>query len=137
MLWVKSFHIVFVMAWMAGLFYLPRIMVHYREGQNADQDISRLVIMAQKLFSFSAIMCVLALGLGIWLWLAWGFSGTWLNLKLGLIGALLIYFVQCYRYIQRMKNGEEMPSSLFFRFFNELALLLVVPIIILVTVKPF
>ena len=82
MLWIKTFHILFVMAWMAGLFYMPRIFVHYVEGKDAGEDVRRLVIMVGKLFRFSTIMALLALGLGLWLWLWYGITGTWLKIKL-------------------------------------------------------
>jgi len=79
MLWLKVIHILFVMSWMAGIFYLPRIFVHYVEGKEAKQDVSRLVIMARKLYGFMSIMMLVALASGIWLWVAYGFAGVWLQ----------------------------------------------------------
>jgi putative membrane protein len=137
MLWIKTFHILFVMAWMAGLFYMPRIFVHYVEGKNADEDVRRLVIMGTKLFKFSSLMASIALALGMWLWLAYGFQGTWLWVKLGLVGVLLAYHWQCLQYLRKLQNNLTIPSSLFFRIFNEGALIIVVPILIMVVVKPF
>jgi len=137
MLWIKTFHILFVMAWMAGLFYLPRILVHYVEGKAAQEDVHRLVIMATKLLKFSALMALFALGLGFTLWLVYGFSGTWLWLKMGFVALLVLYHGQCWRYVQKMKNSEIINSSVYFRIFNEMALLIVIPILILVVVKPF
>lgn len=137
MLWIKTFHLLFVMAWMAGLFYLPRILVHYVEGRQANEDVKRLIIMGQKLFRFSSVMAVLALALGIWLWLGYGFNGGWLHAKLGFVGLLLAYHGQSYRYIQQMARDETIRTSLFFRIYNELALFIVIPILILVIVKPF
>ena len=125
------------MSWLAGLFYLPRIFVHYVEGKNNNEDVRRLVIMAGKLFRFSTLMASLALGLGTWLWLGYGFSGNWLWIKLGLVGLLLAYHGQCYHYLQRMQLQRIIPTSIFFRIFNELALIIVVPILIMVVVKPF
>ncbi len=136
MLWIKTFHILFVIAWMAGLFYLPRILVHYVEGRAAKEDVRRLVMMADKLFRFSTIMAVLALSLGIWLWLGYDFSGAWLWIKLGLVALLLLYHGQCYRYLRKMNDDAPIPTSLFFRIFNESALIIVVPILILVVLKP-
>ncbi len=78
MLWLKTFHILFVMSWMAGIFYLPRIFVHFVEGQQAGEQVDRLAIMARKLYGFMTIMMMLAIGTGLWLWLAYGFSGNWL-----------------------------------------------------------
>lgn len=137
MLWIKTFHILFVMAWMAGLFYLPRILVHYVEGKQADEGVERLVIMATKLLRFSALMALLALGLGFTLWLSYGFTGTWLWLKMGFVALLILYHGQCWRYVQKMVSDEIINSSIFFRIFNEMALIIVIPILILVVVKPF
>lgn len=137
MLWVKTFHVLFVTAWMAGLFYLPRIMVHYTAGVDAGEDVRRLVIMGRKLFGFSTLMGVAAMIFGIWLWLGFGFSGTWLNLKFFFVLLLIVYHFQCFNFLTLMKNSQPMPSSLFFRFFNEASLLIFVPILILAIVKPF
>ena len=137
MLWFKTFHILFVMAWMAGVFYLPRILVHYVEGLAAGEDTRRLVTMAEKLFRFSMIMAALALVFGLVLWLYYGITGGWMHAKLGLVFLLLGYQHVTLRYIRIMKAAGPLPSSLFFRFYNEVALVLVVPILILVVVKPF
>ena len=137
MLWIKTFHILFVIAWLAGLFYLPRILVHYVEGKSENEDVRRLVIMADKLFRFSSVMAVLALLLGLWLWLGYDISGTWMWIKLSLVALLLLYHFQCFRYLQKMNTGDAIPTSLFFRIFNESALFIVIPILILVEFKPF
>ena len=137
MLWVKTTHILFVMAWMAGLFYLPRIFVHFVEADTAGEDTRRLAIMAEKLFRFSTVMAAIALGTGLILWLYYGISGNWLNAKLLLVALLVGYQLQTYSYITDMKLSQLDGTSLFFRIFNEGALLLVIPILILVVVKPF
>ena len=137
MLWIKTAHILFVMSWMAGLFYLPRIMVHYVEGNAASEDTRRLVIMAEKLFRFSTLMAFMAIITGLWLWLGYGISGDWLFIKLGLVLILIAYQVQCVRYIAQMQNHKIIQSSLFFRLFNESALIIAIPILIMVVVKPF
>jgi putative membrane protein len=136
-LWVKTFHILFVMAWMAGVFYLPRILVHYVEGTTAGEDTRRLVTMAEKLFRFSCVMAVLAIIGGLILWLYFGITGGWLHAKLAFVGLLMAYQFQTFRYIAKMKKHEQLKTSLFFRIFNEAALALVVPILILVVLKPF
>ena len=82
MLWVKVFHIVTVIAWMAGLFYLPRIFVHHIEGLKLGEDVRRLGVMARKLFSFTTIMALQATVAGAWLWLGYGLAGGWLYAKL-------------------------------------------------------
>ena len=137
MLWIKTTHILFVMAWMAGLFYLPRIFVHFFEADTAGEDTRRLAIMAEKLFRFSPVMAAIALGTGLILWLYYGISGNWLNAKLLLVALLVGYQLQTYSYITDMKLSQLDGTSLFFRIFNEGALLLVIPILILVVVKPF
>ena len=137
LLWVKTAHILFVIAWVAGLFYLPRILVHYVEGKNAGEDTRRLVIMAEKLLKFSSLMAVLAIVPGMILWLGYDITGDWLSVKLVLVILLLGYQFQCFRYLRQMRKDEIIRSSIFFRFFNESALIIVVPILIMVVVKPF
>lgn len=137
MLWIKTFHILFVMAWMAGVFYLPRILVHYVEGKAADEDTRRLVTMGEKLLKFSTMMAVLAITLGMLLWLYYGVTGGWMHAKLLLVGLLVAYQLQTFRYLSQMKRDEVLNTSLFFRLYNEGALILVVPILILVELKPF
>ncbi len=137
MLWVKAAHVLFVIAWMAGVFYLPRILVHYVEGKAAGEDVSRLVIMAQKLLRFSTVMAGLAIVPGLWLWLGYGISGGWLQVKLALVLMLIGYQFQSWRYIIAMQENRLIRTSLFFRLYNESALILVIPILILVIVKPF
>ncbi|MDA9679923.1 CopD family protein [Gammaproteobacteria bacterium] len=137
MLWIKTFHILFVMAWMAGVFYLPRILVHYVEGKAANEDTRRLVTMGEKLLKFSSIMAVLAIILGLLLWLYYGVTGGWMHAKLLLVALLVAYQLQTFRYLSQMKRDEVFNTSLFFRLYNEGALILIVPILILVELKPF
>ena len=137
MLWVKALHLIAVIAWLAGLFYLPRIFVHYAEGKSAGEDVRRLLIMARRLFGFMTIMAVLALLFGLWLWLGFHDAGLWLMIKLLFVLALIGYHIACRVLLARMIDARPMPSSLALRLFNESALLLIVPIIILAVVKPF
>ncbi|MFW1676540.1 CopD family protein [Pontibacter sp. JAM-7] len=137
MLWVKTFHILAMTSWMAGIFYLPRIFVHYAEGRAAGQDVTRLIIMAGKLYSFMSLMAVFTLGLGFWLWFGWGFGGGWLHAKLLMVVLLMGYHHWCLRYLKQMRAGRLDKSGRYFRLFNELPLLIFVPILILVVVKPF
>ncbi len=136
MLWVKVFHIVMVIAWMAGLFYLPRIFVHYLEGLELGEDVRRLTIMASKLFSFMTIVAIQAIAAGVWLWIGFGLTGEWLYAKLLFVGALIGYQVVCWYYLQKMLTGELNGGGRRMRLFNELPLLFLVPIIIFVVVKP-
>lgn len=137
MLWVKTFHILAMTSWMAGIFYLPRIFVHFVEGKAAGQDVSRLAIMASKLYVFMTVMAVFTLALGLWLWLGYGFSGGWLKAKLLFVILLMGFHFWCRSYLQRLKADQLTQSGRYFRLFNELPLLIFVPILILVVIKPF
>jgi putative membrane protein len=137
MLWIKALHLIAVVAWLAGLFYLPRIFVHYAEGRAQGEDVRRLVVMAQRLFGFMTIMAVFALLFGLWLWLGFHDSGRWLMLKLLFVAGLLVYHAACRVLLGRLQQAGALPSSFALRLFNEAALLLVVPIILLAVVKPF
>jgi putative membrane protein len=137
MLWIKSFHLVGVIAWLAGVFYLPRIFVHYAEGLAAGEDVRRLKIMAARLYVFMTIMAVVALALGTWLWQAYDYSGRWLQWKLLFVLALVGYHFYCRLLLDRMRRDQPLPRPIVLRMLNEGALLIVVPIIILAVVKPF
>jgi protoporphyrinogen IX oxidase len=137
MLWIKCFHLLGVIAWLAGVFYLPRIFVHYAEGAAAGEDVRRLKIMAARLYAFMTIMAIAAMALGVWLWLGYGYSGQWLNWKLVFVLALLGYHFYCRRLLDRMRRDQPMPRAIVLRLLNEGALLIVVPILVLAVVKPF
>jgi putative membrane protein len=137
MLWIKALHLFAVIAWLAGLFYLPRIFVHYAEGRAQGEDVRRLVVMARRLFIFMTIMAGFSLLFGLWLWLGFHDSGRWLMMKLVFVLALIGYHLACRILLRRLQSSAPMPSSLALRLFNEAALLLVVPIILLAVVKPF
>jgi protoporphyrinogen IX oxidase len=137
MLWVKSLHMIAVIAWLAGLFYLPRIFVHYAEGQAAGEDVRRLAIMARRLFGFMTMMGLLAILFGLWLWLGFHDTGRWLMVKLVFVLALLAYHLSCRALLMRITRGAPMPQPWVLRVLNESALLIVVPIILLAVMKPF
>ncbi len=137
MLWIKALHLLFVIAWLAGLFYLPRIFVHFAEGQVRGEDVRRLVIMARRLYGFMTIMAALGLGFGLVLWLGFGDTGRWLMFKLVFVLGLIGYHLACRALCARMARGAPRPGSRALRLFNEAALVLVVPIILLAVVKPF
>ncbi|HEY1724735.1 MAG TPA: CopD family protein [Steroidobacteraceae bacterium] len=137
MLWVKAVHLLAVIAWLAGLFYLPRIFVHYVEGRSQGEDVRRLVVMARRLSTFMSIMAIAALALGLWLWLGFHDGGRWLMVKLIFVLALVGYHGACQVLLRRLRSGAPMPSALALRLFNEAALLIVVPIVLLAVIKPF
>ena len=136
MLWIKCFHVLGVMAWLTGIFYLPRIFVHYAEGRAAGEDVRRLVTMASRLYGFMTIMALAALSFGLWLWQNYGYSGWWLRMKLLLVLGLIGYHLACRALVQRLRSDGPLPRPVALRLFNEASLLLVVPILILAIVKP-
>jgi putative membrane protein len=142
MLWVKSLHIVFVASWFAGLFYLPRIFVNLAmvaPGSTAERE--RLLLMARKLLRFSTILAVPALGLGLWLWLGYGIgSGPgngWLHAKLLVVLLTVGYHHVCARLLKQLTQGPSRHSHVWFRWFNELPVLLLLMAVLLVVIKPF
>ncbi|OUS28025.1 hypothetical protein A9R01_14055 ['Osedax' symbiont bacterium Rs2_46_30_T18] len=137
MLWVKVFHILAMTSWMAGIFYLPRIFVHFVEGSAGGEDVRRLQIMGHKLYRFISIMAGFTLVFGLWLWFGYGFSGGWLHAKLLFVVLLLGYHINCGRLVRQMQAGALLRSSRYYRLYNELPLFIFVPILILVVVKPF
>lgn len=138
MLWIKAFHIVFVAAWFAGLFYLPRILVNLvqvRADSHAERE--RLLLMARRLYRFAGILLLPALGLGLWLWLGYGITGAWLHAKLALVVGVLGYHHACGRLLRAFEHNANRRSERWLRVFNESAVLLFAAIVVLVTVKPF
>ena len=136
MLWVKAFHIVFVVSWFAGLFYLPRIFVNHAMATEP-AEIERLKLMERKLLRFMTPLAVLALVLGIWLWLGWGFGGGWLHAKLALVAGLVAYHLYLARLQREFAADRIGHGHVFYRWVNELPVLILTAITILVTVKPF
>jgi len=134
---IKALHLIAVIAWLAGLFYLPRIFVHYAEGSAHGEDVRRLVIMARRLFGFMTVMALFAILFGLSLWLGFNDGGGWLIVKLLLVLGLIGYHLMCRVLLQRLIRGAPVPSPLALRLFNEAPLFLVVPIVFLAVLKPF
>jgi protoporphyrinogen IX oxidase len=142
MLWIKAFHIVFIAAWFAGLFYLPRIFVNLAlvpPGSEAERQ--RLLLMAHKLLRFTNLLAVPALGLGAWMlflnWQGYLQGQGWMHAKLLLVAGVGGYHHACARILRRLAAGEAPRSHLWYRVFNESAVLLFAVIVVLVVVKPF
>ena len=140
MLWVKSFHIVFVASWFAGLFYLPRIFVNLAmvpAGSVAER--ARLLLMARKLLRFTTILAVPAVGLGVYLWLGYGIGrgAGWMHAKLLVVGLVLGYHHACGVLLRKLEADTLQRSHVWFRWFNEVPVLMLVAAVILVVVKPF
>lgn len=138
MLTLKALHLIFVTSWFAGLFYLPRIFVNLAmvpEGSTAERE--RLLLMARKLYRFMAPLAVLALACGTWLWLGYGFAGGWLHAKLTLVAGLVAYHLYCGRLLGQFAAGSNGRSHVWFRWFNELPVLVLFAVVFLVVLKPF
>ncbi|MGZ5037859.1 MAG: protoporphyrinogen oxidase HemJ [Usitatibacter sp.] len=137
MLWIKSLHIIFVVAWFAGLFYLPRLFVYHAQSSDAASD-ERFKVMERKLYRGIMTPCmVLTLVFGTWMWLGYGFTGNWLRAKLTLVGLLVGYHFWLGRRVRDFASGANRHSHVFYRWMNEIPLLFLAAIVVLVVVKPF
>ena len=135
--WIKTAHLVFVIAWMATVFYLPRILVNLAETSGQPDVQARLLLMGRKLYRFGHNMFGLALALGLVLWLYFHISGGWLHAKLALVALLLAHFIIAGRWLKGAEKGRALPSSFKLRLFNELPVVLLVVVVYLVLAKPF
>ncbi len=133
----KTAHLVFVMAWMGGVFYLPRILVNLAEAGDDAAVRARLVLMGRRLYRFGHIMFGLAFALGLVLWLYFKVNGGWLHAKLTLVALMLIHFIVAGRWLKGVDAGRALPSSKALRWFNELPVFLLIAIVYLVLAKPF
>ena len=136
MLWVKAFHIFFVVSWFAGLFYLPRIFVNHAMATEP-AEIARLKLMERKLYRFVTPIGALAVVFGLWLWFGYGFSGGWLHAKTALVAVLVGYHLYCGHLVKEFAADRNTRSHVFYRFFNEAPVFLLLAIVILAVVKPF
>ncbi|HKU69578.1 MAG TPA: CopD family protein [Burkholderiales bacterium] len=136
MSWVKALHIVFVTGWFAGLFYLPRIFVNLALENDAAAR-ARLLVMARKLYRFMTLLAVPALAFGLWLWLGYGISGAWLHAKLGLVVLLIGYHHACGSLLRKFEQGRNTRGHVWFRWFNEFPVVILLLVVILAVVKPF
>ena len=140
MLWVKALHIVFVVSWFAGLFYLPRIFVNLAMETEA-ASTQRLLLMARKLFRFMTMLAVPAVVFGLWLYLGYGIGRGagqgWMHAKLALVVILIGYHHGCGVLLRKFEAGRNARSHKFYRWFNELPVLVLLAVVILVVVKPF
>ncbi|HEX7116112.1 MAG TPA: protoporphyrinogen oxidase HemJ [Steroidobacter sp.] len=138
MLWLKAFHVVFVVTWFAGLFYLPRLFVYHVEASDAP-SLERFEVMERRLFAIMTIGGTLAAIFGLSMILAAPglLHAGWLKLKLVLVLALIGYHLWCYRLMAALARGEKRHSSRWYRWFNEAPGLLLIAIVVLAVVKPF
>ncbi len=140
MLWVKAFHVIFMVTWFAGLFYLPRLFVYHAEAKD-DISNERFKIMERKLFyGITTPGGIITLVLGLWMlfdyaWAAYA-SVLWLDIKLILVAVLIGYHIWCWKLVQDFKHDRNTRSHVWYRWFNEFPVLVLIAVIILVIVKP-
>lgn len=140
MLWIKALHIIFVITWMAAIFYLPRLFVYHVQALNEGdtRGSERFKTMERKLFN--GIMtpgAVLSIVFGLWLWLGYGISGGWLHAKLTLVVLLVAYHALCWKHLRAFRDDRNTRSERYFRIINELPVFLLFGIVIFVVIKPF
>ncbi|OGA06232.1 MAG: TIGR00701 family protein [Betaproteobacteria bacterium RIFCSPLOWO2_02_FULL_64_12] len=137
MLWIKALHIIFLVAWFAGLFYLPRLFVYHAMTEEA-AGRERFKVMERKLYlGIMAPGAVLTLVFGVWLWLGYGFDGGWLYAKLVVVLLLLFYHLWCGKLIRDFRHDRNTRSHLWYRWFNEVPTVLLFAGVLLVVLKPF
>jgi putative membrane protein len=137
MLWVKAFHIVFMVAWFAGLFYLPRLFVYHALTEDRPGS-ERFKTMERKLYyGIMTPTAILTVVFGLWLWLGYGIGGGWMHAKAALVLVLIGYHLWCGRLVADFKRDRNRHGHVFYRWFNEAPLVLLIAIVLLVVLKPF
>jgi len=133
----KTAHVVFVIAFMACVFYLPRILVNLAEAGDEPAVRERLLLMGRRLYRFGHNMFGIAVLLGLVLWLHFGITGAWLHAKLALVALLLVHFIVAGRWLKGVAAGRGLPSATTLRWFNEIPVVVLVAVVYLVLAKPF
>ena len=138
MLWIKSLHLVFMVTWFAGLFYLPRLFVYHAQAQDR-VSLERFQVMERKLFwGIMTPGAVLTIVFGVWLWLGWFEPATgWLHAKIALVAVLVAYHLWCWRLMRAFAAGRNAHGHVWFRWFNEFPVLVLFATVFLVVFKPF
>ena len=135
--WTKTAHLVFVMAWMAAAFYLPRILINLAEAGGVPAVRERLVLMGRRLYRFGHVMFGLAVIFGLVLWMHFNIAGGWLHPKLTLVALMFAHYIVAGRWLKGVANGKTLPSSTMLRVFNEIPVFALVAVVYLVLAKPF
>jgi putative membrane protein len=136
MLWIKSLHLIFMVTWFAGLFYLPRLFVYHALSEDTVSR-ERFKLMERKLFyGIMTPGAVLTVAFGLWLWLGFGLGGVWLQIKLALVAVLIAYHVYCGMLLIDFKHDRNRHGHVFYRWLNEVPVLILVAIVVLAVVKP-
>jgi len=137
MLWIKSLHVIFMVTWFAGLFYLPRLFVYHAMAEDA-LSIERFKVMERKLyFGIMTPGALLTLVFGTWLWLGYDLRGGWLHAKLALVAILVAYHLYCGKLLKDFKRDRNRHGHVYYRWFNEVPVLILFAVVLLVVVKPF
>jgi len=137
MLWLKSFHIIFMVTWFAGLFYLPRLFVYHAMSDDRI-SLDSFKIMERKLFfGIMTPGAILTILFGTWLWLGYGLGGNWLKIKLVLILVLIVYHAYLGKLMFDFKHERNTHGHVFYRWLNEFPVLLIIPIVLLAIIKPW
>ncbi len=137
MLWIKALHLIFMVTWFAGLFYLPRLFVYHAMAEDAPGR-ERFKAMERKLYrGIMAPSAVLTIVFGAWLWLGYGFAGGWLYAKLGIVALIVVYHLYCGKLLADFARDRNTKSHLWYRWFNEMPAVFLPAAVILAVVKPF
>ncbi len=136
MLWLKALHIIFMVTWFAGLFYLPRLFVYHAMADDTTSR-ERFKIMERKLYyGIMTPGAVLTILFGMWMWLGYGFHGLWLDIKITLVAILVGFHIYCGKLLVDFRHDRNRHGHVFYRWLNELPALILVAVVILVVVKP-
>ncbi len=137
MLWIKAFHIVFMVTWFAGLFYLPRLFVYHAEARD-ETGWQRFVVMERRLFFIMSLGAIGTVAFGLTLLFGWWWPAPlWLHIKLGLVALLILYHFACYKLLRDFRARRNRFSARFYRYFNEVPSLFLIAIVLLAVLKPF
>ena len=139
MLWLKAFHIIFVICWFAGIFYLPRIFVYYAASEHLVVR-AQLAVMARRLYRFVTPFMVIAIALGLAMIAQnpdYYLQAKWMWFKLGGVAVLVVYLLLCGRYVRAINDNRNKRGHVFYRFFNEVPVLFLFAIVLLAILKPF
>ncbi|MBO68518.1 MAG: TIGR00701 family protein [Acidiferrobacteraceae bacterium] len=137
MLWLKSFHIIFMVTWFAGLFYLPRLFVYHAAARD-NQSKERFITMERRLlYGITTPGSILTIITGLWLWASYDIIGDWIYVKSLLVLLLILYQAWCGIIVQKFKKDRNTRTSTFFRWFNEFPTIILMSVVLLSVLKPF
>lgn len=140
MLWIKAWHIIFVVTWFAGLFYLPRLFVYHADCTD-EAGNARFKIMERKLFAIMTLGAVVAACFGLWLLFVYSWqtllNTAWLPLKFVLVASLIVYHLYCLKLVRDFRADRNTRSPVFYRWFNEFPALILIAVVLLAVLKPF